>query len=49
MKTLTTFSLSIYVLPFMKKVLFSSVKNKEAKKNENHVSLSVRVSRAGSA
>lgn len=31
--TVTTFSLSVYVLPFMKKV-FCSEKNKEAKKKE---------------
>lgn len=49
--TVTTFSLSVYVLPFMKKV-FCSEKNKEAKKkkkNPNHFSPSTGVSRAGSA
>lgn len=50
MMTMTTFSLSGYVLPFMKKILCSG-KNKEAKKKKNasHFSPSVRVSRAGSA
>lgn len=40
--TVTTFSLSVYVLPFMKKV-FCSEKNKEAKKKRKIQIISVLV------
>lgn len=50
MMTVATFSLSVYVLPFMKKI-YCSGKNMEAKKmkNPDHFSPSITVSRAGSA